>query len=781
MEAKLQHEHLQPSLSSMSPPRIVADGLWRALCPSFDPLVVTRVGSPLRNVLRRANTRSRSSPATPSISESQSRCISTYTPIYSTPEPLQPIKPPKWSELPTRSKRSQKSKPNLNIGLDSATTEELHNHLREIRDLAGAYNHIIDVVQYLIEVRHEKPSLRHFDALIRANADPQHGSAEVVEELLREMDKEGITGDSGLYHGVMMTLAVHPCHLLRAEVLEEMRERWITLSPMGHCHLVISHLRDREYELALLVLEKMKEGHIHVPGWLYDILVYVFAEAGEHETALQLLQQVAENPELNPLEPYSPDDVGKGVWAYFLDSAAAAYEYESVFYVWRKMVEVGYVRPSDGTLINILNTAALAGDSGLATDALKMLAERGGKLEVGAYEALLESYCGSGDIGNAMRVLGIMERAAMGEGMSGVGRPDSGSTRPLYMLLKDAGTDGIETAWECLREIQQEGGDVPAAAVNVCIEAAEMSGDLDLAMSFYDELKAGVAAAKEEARREAAKKNKIGWRRRKAAKSTEVEAVPEPTEQRMLLATPPDATTINLLLQGCGKAFSTGQHAPYILKERAMFLATEMVELGLKATPLTYDRLILVCLGQENYEDALNYLGEMEALGWRNKLRGGTWNALVRRLARQEDERVDELLAWMEEDGHRVGLLKGRVQQEWGKGWEMTWEERKPIVSPQSQPQCQPWTLPKPQAEVETEEDGNEVEGADAFQAELDAMFGADEVPAEEEQPASRLQQFVKARLTEPIPELAKSTPVPQLQPLPAASFRPKFGPLAQR
>lgn len=773
---------LQSSLPSMPPPRIVADGLWRALCPSFDALAVTRVRTPLQNVVRRANTKSRPSRARTSISASQRRCNSTYSAIAPAPESLQSTEQPKWNEIPSRPKRSQKSKPNLNIDLDSATTEELHNHLREIRDLAGAYNHIIDVVQHLIEVRHEKPSLRHFDALIRANADPQHGSAEVVEELLREMDKEGIIRDSGLYHGVMMTLAVHPNHMLRAEVLEEMRERWITLSPTGHCHVVISHLRDREYELALLVLEKMKEGHIPVPGWLYDILIYVFAEAGEHETALQLLQQVAENPDLNPLEPNSPDDVGKGLWPYFLDSAAAAYEYESVFYVWRKRVEVGYVRPSDGTLINILNTAALAGDSGLATDALKMLAERGGKLEVSAYEALLESYCGSGDIGNAMRVLGIMERAAMGEGMSGVGRPDSGSTRPLYMLLKDAGSEDIKAAWECLREIQQEGGDVPVAAVNVCMEAAEMSGDLDLAMSFYDELKEGVAAAKEEARREAAKKNKIGWRRKKEAKSTEVEAVSELTEKRTLLATPPDATTINLLLQGCGKAFSTDQHAPYILKERAMFLAAEMVELGLKATPLTYDRLILVCLGQKDYEDALNYLGEMEALGWRNKLRGGTWNALVRRLARQGDERVDELLAWMGDDGHRVGLLKGRVQQEWGKGWEMAWEERKPIESPQPlpQPQCQPQALPKPQAEVETEEDGGEVEGADAFQAELDAMFGADDVPAEKEQPASRLQQFVKARLTEPVPEPVKSTP-PTPQSLPASSFRPKFGPLAQR
>lgn len=76
--------------------------------------------------------------------------------------------------------------------------------LRNLRDEKGAYQRIVNLVQYLIEDRGERPSLRHFDALIRANADAEKGSAEVVEGLLREMEREGIIGDSGLYHGVLM-------------------------------------------------------------------------------------------------------------------------------------------------------------------------------------------------------------------------------------------------------------------------------------------------------------------------------------------------------------------------------------------------------------------------------------------------------------------------------------------------------------------------------------------------------------------------------------------------
>jgi len=108
--------------------------------------------------------------------------------------------------------RPPKSSRGGKVKLDDMSIEELHDLLREVRDQEGAYDRIIDIVDYLIRVRGEKPGLRHFDALIRANADAERGSAEVVEGLLREMDKEGIIGDSGLYHGVMMVRPPFPLY-----------------------------------------------------------------------------------------------------------------------------------------------------------------------------------------------------------------------------------------------------------------------------------------------------------------------------------------------------------------------------------------------------------------------------------------------------------------------------------------------------------------------------------------------------------------------------------------
>lgn len=84
------------------------------------------------------------------------------------------------------------------------STKELHDILRAVRDESSSYQKTIQLVQYLIKSRGERPNVRHFDALIRANADAERGSAEEVEGMLKEMDKQGIIGDSGLYHSVLM-------------------------------------------------------------------------------------------------------------------------------------------------------------------------------------------------------------------------------------------------------------------------------------------------------------------------------------------------------------------------------------------------------------------------------------------------------------------------------------------------------------------------------------------------------------------------------------------------
>jgi pentatricopeptide repeat protein len=78
-----------------------------------------------------------------------------------------------------------------------------HDKLRSLRAKEGAFEDIISLVEWLITVAGEEPSLIHYEALIRANADAANGSVDVVKSLLKEMKEEGIGPDSQLYHAVL--------------------------------------------------------------------------------------------------------------------------------------------------------------------------------------------------------------------------------------------------------------------------------------------------------------------------------------------------------------------------------------------------------------------------------------------------------------------------------------------------------------------------------------------------------------------------------------------------
>jgi hypothetical protein len=87
--------------------------------------------------------------------------------------------------------------------VDTYEIAKLHGKLRQLCTEIGAYHRIAELVEFLIREKGEKPALIHYDALIRANVDAEFGSAEVVKDILVEMQQEGIAADSGLYHGVL--------------------------------------------------------------------------------------------------------------------------------------------------------------------------------------------------------------------------------------------------------------------------------------------------------------------------------------------------------------------------------------------------------------------------------------------------------------------------------------------------------------------------------------------------------------------------------------------------
>ncbi|RDW92077.1 hypothetical protein BP5796_01471 [Coleophoma crateriformis] len=613
--------------------RIAVDGLWRCLCPSIDNILLTcsrRSAAALHTARPRIRTKKPASSQLrnvhSSVKLSESATTSPQPPNFKPswkPNRYIPQADPQGSSVDSVSPTDLISNPDARKQydeLEDVPIAVLNDRLWQMRVEEGAYKQIMFMVKYLVGSRGQKPNLVHYDALIRANADAENGSVKAVKDLLAELRESGIGLDSGIYHGVLEVLAVHPDYLLRNEILREMKDRWLSLTVDGFHSVIFGLLRDRQLEMAMDHLETMQSQNMHVQPWLYDIFIYQLGKAGELDEALRLMRYRVESRQ---------KVIGMYIWYYLLDLFTSAYHYEGTKYVWLMKVSTSQINPPDGMLVNVLNTAARhpGGDPILATSALRILSQRRSALQVHHYEALLAAYTASSDIKTAFRVLGIMANAGQ--------QPSTASTRPLYLHLKDD-SKLCSKAWETLEELHAEGYNIQTSAANVVIEASMTLGQYNIAMDFYKKL-------------------------------------------HKICASGPDTTTFNILLQGISRLTSNR-------KEHAMFIASEMSALGVKPDIITYDRLILICMREVDYEDAMRYLDEMVTVG-RNVdqaesvdgerepqlkssgwwLRPGTAAFLVRTCGVHGDPRAWEILDEMDRRGLPTYKLRAWVSTNFGK------------------------------------------------------------------------------------------------------------------
>lgn len=233
----------------------------------------------------------------------------------------------------------------------------------------------------------------------------------------------------------------------------------------------------------------------------------------------------------------------------------------------------------------VLNLAGRNGDPELATSVIHVLSSRRSALSTYHYEALLEAYTNSQDLETALRILTIMYKGGI--------EPDSSTTRPLYSYLAKSKQLASE-AWKILRSMHENGHVIPAGTVNVILESSITHGNIEESMNLYKQL-------------------------------------------HTICESGPNVETFNVLLRGLKKG----------MKDTAMFLAAEMKSLHIMPEQLTYDRLVLVCLTEDDYEDAFRYVDEMRSVGtsrgevW--KLRPGTITELIKRCTLDGDERAWKL------------------------------------------------------------------------------------------------------------------------------------------
>ncbi|KAI9879307.1 MAG: hypothetical protein M1830_008958 [Pleopsidium flavum] len=475
----------------------------------------------------------------------------------------------------------------------TTSTAQLYEKLRSV-SAKGNSKEIEQIVEALLQERHEAPNLRLYTALILSNTDPQNGSAAKAARLLQEMMNEGINADSGTYHALLKVLAIHPDYNLRSDILEELRQRWFALSSAGWHDVVAGLLKEKQLELALDKLQQMQRDGGQVKSWLHDMFTYTLCEVEEFEAATALLKHRIAGGEMM---------ISANLWFFFLDTAIANIpKYEATLYAWKKRVESEYLNPPSGICLNVLITAARQGDARLATDVFRVLGNRKTKFELHQYETLVEAYIGSGDVKTALTILCIMKASGL--------EPEEGSTRSLFQHFRQ-NSQRPKEAFDMLRDLRKAGRAVPTSAVNSVIEASVHLEDLSQAINHYKQL-------------------------------------------HTVSPDGPNTATFNALFRGCNTAHR---------KDLAMFLAAEMLALKVAPDALTYDRLLIVCLDHDDYEDAFRYFAEMKGRGWMP--RQGTLVAMVKKCAERGDGRAFDVFHEIQGEGMETGKIRKWLRENW--------------------------------------------------------------------------------------------------------------------
>ncbi|KIW08821.1 uncharacterized protein PV09_00751 [Verruconis gallopava] len=299
-------------------------------------------------------------------------------------------------------------------------------------------------------------------------------------------------------------------------------------------------------------------------------------------------------------------NISPTLWYYLLDVSSRVLHYDLASYIWKSRVKTHHLNPPSGTCANLMNLAARNGDPELAQDVFEFLGKRDTVFEPQHYEMIIEAYVNVNMPENGFYVLSAMQEANV--------LPSEGTTRRLLVWLR-AHPERTQHMYNVLCDIKEKGGPIPVAAMNVLIEAAVHHRKLDQAIDLY-------------------------------------KAIPEMCMGSANLA------TFNALLKLCRQLQR---------KDLALTLASEMVALRVMPDAMTYDRMMLVCLIGEDYEDGLRYYMEMRAK--RFEPRFGSALMLVKTLTKWGDKRVYgvlEDLAVMDLP-LRVNELRRWVKENFGK------------------------------------------------------------------------------------------------------------------
>ncbi|KAK5007589.1 hypothetical protein LTR28_005103, partial [Elasticomyces elasticus] len=294
--------------------KLINDGLWHCLCPTFSN---SALGAPVyfaqprvtairkcfssrrcasNNTQHVRNFSGGVQPTQEHVNLQHASSIQNLSSQSDQSVLLDPWDLNDGSSSLTPSSRDASAKPRLpqarqNLVIEIESTPFLYDKLR----VAASYGRVQEVeriVQYLVKERREEPNLRLYSALILENVHYEDGAAWRVTNLLEEMKQKGLRLDGGICHNVLK------------------------LTEDGHHDVAAGLFREGQFELALDRLGQMRKENVPVRPWLYDIAVYMLSEAGEIDEALRLMKLRQSLGESN---------ISKNVWYFLLDAASSAF------------------------------------------------------------------------------------------------------------------------------------------------------------------------------------------------------------------------------------------------------------------------------------------------------------------------------------------------------------------------------------------------------------------------------------------------------------------------
>lgn len=264
----------------------------------------------------------------------------------------------------------------------------------------------------------------------------------------------------------------------------------------------------------------------------------------------------------------------------------------------------------------MLHTAARSGLPDLATDVLRSLQDSGIEWEEHHMAPLIEAFCRADQLKEAIIALDIMRSSDV--------EPLPGTTQPIVTLIsKDI--DTLDETWSIFDEMHKEEKPIHVTALNTLVQAAVRLGDLQRAVGSY-----------------------------KSFADYNVT---------------PNRDTFHYLFDG---SIATA-HRPL-----GDLLLEDMKALKIEPDNHTYEKMIQLCLTQDNYEDAFFYLEEMKSA--RHVPPKPIYEALIHKCASSGDVRYHIALDEMKENGYASPLNHDREIEAIFRSAEEALKTRQPIV-----------------------------------------------------------------------------------------------------